>query len=78
MSCGVGHRHGWDPTLLHKLHKPAAVALIQALAWELPYASGEALKSKQTSKQTNKKPHNAELPYDLVIPLLGIYPVMKD
>ena len=35
--CGVG--------------QPAAIALIQPLAWELPYAAGAALKSK---KQTNK------------------------
>ena len=31
---------------------PAAAALIQPLAWELPYAAGEALKS---NKQTNTK-----------------------
>ena len=36
--------------------RPAAVALIPPLAWELPYAAGTALKSKkQTNKQTNKQ-----------------------
>ena len=51
LSCGVGHRHGSDPTLLWLWHRPAAVALIWPLAWELPYAAPAALKSK---KQTNK------------------------
>ena len=32
--------------------RPAAIAPIQPLAWEPPYAAGEALKSKQTNKQT--------------------------
>ena len=45
MSCGVGHRHSSDPRL-------AAAALIQPLAWALPYAMGAALKSK--NKQINK------------------------
>ena len=36
MSCGVGWRHGLDPTLLW--HRPAAEAPIRPLAWELPYA----------------------------------------
>ena len=52
MNCGVGHRHGSDNTLLWR--RPAATALILPQAWEPPYASGEALKSK-TNKQTNKK-----------------------
>ena len=54
MSCGVGHRHGSDPLWLW----PAAVAPIGPLAWEPPYATGVALKSKktkQTKKKTNKK-----------------------
>ena len=37
MSCGVGCRRSLDPELLWC--RPAAVALIQPLAWELPYAS---------------------------------------
>ena len=42
MSCGVDRRQGSDPVLLWC--RPAAVALIQPLAWELPYAAGAALK----------------------------------
>ena len=36
----------------------SAAALIQPLAWELPYAAHVALKSKQASKQTNKQTKN--------------------
>ena len=46
MSCGVGHRHGSDPMWLW----PAAVALIQSLAWEFWYALGAALKTKKKKK----------------------------
>ena len=49
MSCGVVCRHGSDPVLLWLWYRPAAAALIQPLAWEPPYATGEA------QKQTNKK-----------------------
>ena len=45
MSYGVGHRLGSDLALLWC--KPAAVALIGPLAWELPYAMGAALKRKK-------------------------------
>ena len=34
VSCGVGHRHGSDPTLLWLWHRSAATALIRPLAWE--------------------------------------------
>ena len=40
MSCGVGHRHVSDPTLLWLWYRLAAVALIRPLAWEAPYAAG--------------------------------------
>ena len=41
-----------DPALLWLCHKPAAAALIQPLARELPYATGAAFKkNKQTNKQ---------------------------
>ena len=36
---------GSDPALLWLWHRPAAVALIQPLAWESPYAKGAARKS---------------------------------
>ena len=51
MSCGVVRRHGSDPMLLGLWHRPAAAAPIQPLAWELPYASGMALKHKKEKKK---------------------------
>ena len=51
MSCGVGHRHCLDLALLWLWCRLAAAALVGLLAWEPPYATGAALKSK---KQTNK------------------------
>ena len=39
-----------DPALLWLWYRLAAVALIQPLAWELPYATGAALKSKKIKK----------------------------
>jgi len=47
VSCGVGHRHSLGPTALLWLWcRPAAVALIGPLAWELLYAADVALKGK--------------------------------
>ena len=54
MSCGVGHRHGLDLVLLWLQSRLAAVAPIQTLAWEFPYATGTALNNKQTNKQTKE------------------------
>ena len=45
-SCGVGHRQGSDLALLWQ--RLEATAPIPPLAWELPYATGSAL--KQTKK----------------------------
>ena len=45
MSCGVGHRSGSALALLWLWL--AAVAPIRPLAWELPYATGSALKSEK-------------------------------
>ena len=42
MSCG--RRRGLGPALLWR--RPAATALVRPLAWEPPYAAGEALKGK--------------------------------
>ena len=47
MSCGVGGRRGLEPSLLWLWRRLAAVAPIQPLAWELPYAGGAALKRKK-------------------------------
>ena len=45
MSCGVDH--SLDLALLWLCCRQAAVALIQPLAWEPPYALGAALKKKK-------------------------------
>ena len=39
-----------DPTLLWLWCRPGAIALIQPLAWEVPYAAGAALKRKKKKK----------------------------
>ena len=54
MSCGVGHRHSSDLALLWLWCRPAATTPIQPLSWELPYATGVALKDKKKKKK--KKP----------------------
>ena len=43
LSCGVGRRHGSDPTLLWLWCRLAATAQIRPLAWEPPYAASAAL-----------------------------------
>ena len=43
-----------DLVLLWLWHRPAAVALIQPLAWDLPYAVGAALKKKKRRKRKIK------------------------
>ena len=48
-----------DSALLWLWCRPAAVALIQPLAWEPPYAAGEALK-KQKKKKKRKKERKKE------------------
>ena len=58
MSCGVGLRHGSDPTLLWLWCRLATTALIGPLAWEPPYATGGAPKDKKkkfTSEQSSSK-----------------------
>ena len=47
MSSGVGHRLSLDPEMLRLQYRLAAAALIQPLAWELPYATSTALKKKK-------------------------------
>jgi len=53
MSCGVGCRCSSDPAWLWR--RPAAAVQIQPLAWELPYATGAALKSKRKKKKKGKE-----------------------
>ena len=58
MSCGVIHRHGSEPSLLWLWYRPAAVAPIQPLAWELPYATSVALKIPKKKKIVLKVPRD--------------------
>ena len=46
MSYSVDWRHGLDMVLQCVWHTPSATAPVRPLAWELPYATGEALKKK--------------------------------
>ena len=55
MSCGVGHRRGSDPALLWLWYRPAAIALIQPLAWGPPYAEGAALKRPKKKKKNQTR-----------------------
>ena len=56
MSCGVGCRHGSDPTLLWLWRRLAATAPTQPLAWEPPYAAGAA--QEMAKRQKKKKNYN--------------------
>ena len=51
MSCGVGRRHGSDPSLLWLWYRPGATAPIRPLASEPPYATGAALKRQKRKKK---------------------------
>jgi len=55
MSYGVGRRCGLDPLLLWLWCRPAATAPIGPLAWESPYAMGEALKRQKDNNNNKKK-----------------------
>ena len=57
ISCCIGHRCSSDPALLWLWLwcRPAAAAPIWLLSWELPYATGVAL--KRTNKQRKEKKH---------------------
>ena len=63
VSCGVGHRRGSDLALLWLWCRLATTALIGPLAWEPPYAMGEALeKAKRQKKKKKEKKRNYNLP----------------
>ena len=51
VSYGVGHRYWSEPVLLWLWLRPAATTLIHPLAWELSYATGEALKRPPPKKE---------------------------
>ena len=52
MSCVVGWRWDSDPVLLWLGYRSAGVAPFWLLAWELPYATGVALKRKKKKGST--------------------------
>ena len=52
MSDGIGHRLSLDLTLLWL--RPVAIALIQPLAWEPPYAMGATLKKTLFKRKKEK------------------------
>ena len=54
VSCGVGHKRSSDLVWLWLWCRLAAIALIWPLVWELPYATGVALKSKKKKRQKKK------------------------
>ena len=56
MSCGVGLRLGSDPALLWLWCRPAAIASIRPLAWKPPYATGVALKKKESPESWKSFP----------------------
>ena len=49
VNCGVGGRRSLGLAWLWLWRRPAALAPVQPLAWELPYAAGAA-RNKQTVK----------------------------
>jgi len=60
VSCGVGHRHGSDPTLLWLWRRLVATAPIRPLAWEPPYTAGVALEKAKRPKKKKKKKKKSE------------------
>ena len=54
MSCGVGCRHGSELALLWLWRKLAAVAAVQPLARELPYATAAVLKRLIKKKERER------------------------
>ena len=55
MNCGVGFRCYSDPMLLWLCYGPAATAPLGPLAWEPPYAPGEALERQKKKKKKKRK-----------------------
>ena len=53
LCCSVGGRHSSDLLLLWLWCRLAATAAILPLAWELPYATGLALKRQPPTPQKN-------------------------
>ena len=66
MSCGVGCRHGLDLALLWLWRRPAAIVPIRPLAWELPYATGAALKRTKGQKKKSFMQKQENIYYHLL------------
>ena len=71
MSCGVGHRCGWDLTLLWLWHRQVATALIGPLAWESPYAARVALEKRQKDKKKKSRFSYSPTVWSNLSPLRG-------
>jgi len=64
-----------DPALLWLWHRLAAAALIRPLAWELPYATGAAVKKIKKRKRKEEAP-NAGCSYKrTLVEILGTHPL---
>ena len=63
VSCGIGCRYSLDPVLLWLWSRLASTALIQPLAWELPYAVGAALKKDKKKKKELIEGKQSELEF---------------
>ena len=59
VSCGIGHRHGLDATLLWLWHRPSAAAPVRPLAWDLGiFICHRCIPNKQKKrKKKGKKNH---------------------
>ena len=55
MSCGVGHRGARSCIAVAVVERLAVAAPIGPLAWELPYATGAALKSKKEKEERERE-----------------------
>ena len=71
MSCGVGHRHSSDPTLLWLWRRPAAATPIGPLAWELPYAMSAALKKKKKRCESGLEPKKPDFLLAVPVSIIG-------
>ena len=66
MSCSVGRRWGSDLGWLWLWHRVEAVALIQPLAGESPYAVGEAQKKKKKKKRQKTKDKKTQKSLEII------------
>ena len=61
VSCGVGYRLSWDPSLLWLWRRPVATAPIGPLAWEPPYAAGAALEKAKRQKEEEEEDNEEKM-----------------